>query len=187
MERNERYQIGLLIHDVSRLRRTAFDHLLRPLRITRSQWWVLTGVSRHGSAGITQTELARLLSLGTVALGSLIDRLEIRHYVSRRTHPTDRRTTIIRLTPKGSAILELTTAIAVSENSKVMKGISMWRQRELAAIFDQMKLNLIALEAVPQSRSIRKRDRLNGLSSASSAGSHDAYIRDHFADEPRKT
>src|SRR5260370_31973343 len=85
MKRNERIRIGFLIHDVSRLRRTAFDQRMKPLGLTRSQWWVLSGVSRHGDSGVTQTELANVLDLGKVALGGLIDRLEERGFVKRHT------------------------------------------------------------------------------------------------------
>ena len=39
-------RLGFLIHDVSRLRRSAFDRCLKPLNVTRSQWWVLAYLSR---------------------------------------------------------------------------------------------------------------------------------------------
>src|SRR5260221_6759654 len=106
MKPNERIRIGFLVHDVSRLRRTAFDHWLNPLVITRSQWWILTGVSRLGDKGIPQTELAKVLDLGKVALGGLIDRLEERGYVERRDHAADRRLNLVHLTKSGTAILE---------------------------------------------------------------------------------
>ena len=41
------FRIGFLIHDVSRLRRTVVDKALRPIGVTRSQWWVLANLSRH--------------------------------------------------------------------------------------------------------------------------------------------
>ena len=45
MPRNERpFRLGFLIHDVSRLRRTVVDKALRPLGVTRSQWWVLANL-----------------------------------------------------------------------------------------------------------------------------------------------
>ncbi len=67
-------RLGFLIHDVSRLRRSAFDRCLKPLNVTRSQWWVLAYLSRED--GMTQTQLAEELDLGKVAIGGLIDRLE---------------------------------------------------------------------------------------------------------------
>jgi DNA-binding MarR family transcriptional regulator len=67
-------RLGFLIHDVSRLRRSAFDRCLKPLNVTRSQWWVLAYLSRED--GMTQSQLAEELDLGKVAVGGLIDRLE---------------------------------------------------------------------------------------------------------------
>jgi len=152
MRRNERIRIGFLIHDVSRLRRTAFDQRLKPLEITRSQWWVLAGVSRHGDQGITQTDLARVLDLGKVALGGLIDRLEDRGFVERRADERDRRINRVFLTRKGNQVLDRMTKIGMDMNTKVMRGISLERQHLLAVTLHQMKQNLIALDTVPGSR-----------------------------------
>jgi len=155
MKRNERIRIGFLIHDVSRLRRTAFDQRMKPLGITRSQWWVLTGVSRHGQAGIAQTELAQVLDLGKVALTGLIDRLEKRGFVERRPDPADRRVNNVHLTPKGNAVLAKMRRVGMEMNSKVMKGISLQQQHDLAAALHTMKANLIAMDVVPGAKQRR--------------------------------
>ena len=59
-------RIGFLVHDVSRMRRTLFDQAMKPLGITRSQWWVLSQLSRHVRTGMLQTDLARDLDVGKV-------------------------------------------------------------------------------------------------------------------------
>jgi DNA-binding MarR family transcriptional regulator len=155
MKRNERIRIGFLIHDVSRLRRTAFDQRMKPLDITRSQWWVLSGVSRHGEDGITQTELANVLDLGKVALGGLIDRLEERGFVERRADADDRRINRVFLTRKGNTVLDQMAKIGMDMNAKVMKGISLTRQHLLARILHHMKENLVGLDTVPGAKAKR--------------------------------
>src|SRR2546428_12526826 len=80
-------RLGFLIHDVSRLRRSAFDRCLKPLNVTRSQWWVLAYLSRED--GMTQSQLAEELDLGKVAVGGLIDRLEKAGLVRRDPDATD--------------------------------------------------------------------------------------------------
>src|SRR5258705_4184032 len=82
-------RLGFLIHDVSRLRRSAFDRCLKPLNVTRSQWWVLAYLSRED--GMTQSQLAEELDLGKVAVGGLIDRLEKTGLVRRDADATDPR------------------------------------------------------------------------------------------------
>ena len=71
---NTSLRFGFLIHDVSRLRRVVVDRALKPLGITRSQWWVLAFLSRRD--GMTQTALAADLDLTKVAIGGLLDRME---------------------------------------------------------------------------------------------------------------
>ncbi|RYD91977.1 MAG: MarR family transcriptional regulator, partial [Sphingomonadales bacterium] len=66
-------RLGFLIHDVSRLRRTVTDRALRPLGITRSQWWVLAYLSRRD--GMTQSALAADLDLTKVGVGGLVSRM----------------------------------------------------------------------------------------------------------------
>jgi len=158
MKRNERIRIGFLIHDVSRLRRTAFDQRMKSLNITRSQWWVLSGVSRHGNKGIAQTDLACVLDLGKVALGGLITRLEERGFVQRRPDDEDLRINRVHLTRKGDSILVKMARISMEMNAKVMKGIKQKEQRVLAQTLHTMKVNLIGLDAVPGS-GIKRRKR----------------------------
>jgi DNA-binding MarR family transcriptional regulator len=177
MQRNERIRIGFLIHDVSRLRRTAFDQRMKPLGITRSQWWVLTGVSRHGEAGITQTELAKVLDLGKVALGGLIDRLEERGFVQRRADVQDRRINRVYLMPKGNNVLEKMQKVGIEMNAKVMSGISLDQQHVLAEMLHTMKANLIAMDVVPGAK--ERRNSGKGLTPVRSRRTGDG-----FADGP---
>ena len=53
-------RLGFLMHDVSRLRRSVFNEFMKPLGVTRSQWWVLAHLSRHD--GMNQTDLANVLA-----------------------------------------------------------------------------------------------------------------------------
>ena len=157
MTRIERNRIGSLIHDVSRLKRTAFDHLMKPLRVTRSQWWVLSGLSDHGDRGITQTSLARVLDLGKVALGGIVERLEARGLVKRRADPADQRINRVFLTRKGIQVLHRVSRIGKALDVRVMRGVPVARQRMLAQCLNVMKANLVALDAVPGSR-VQSRD-----------------------------
>src|SRR3546814_1021835 len=72
----KQFRFGFLVHDVSRMRRTLFDQVMKPLGITRSQWSVLAWLSRGGNEGVMQVDLARQLDVGKVTIGGLIDRLE---------------------------------------------------------------------------------------------------------------
>jgi MarR family transcriptional regulator for hemolysin len=152
MARNERpFRIGFLIHDVSRLRRTVVDKALRPLGVTRSQWWVLANLSRHNGGGMMQTELSKVMDVGKVTLGGLIDRLEASGYVERQPEPGDRRAKRVVMTPKGIKLLGRIQKIGTVVNAEIMTGISANDILRTERVLHKMKQQLIAMDAVPGS------------------------------------
>jgi DNA-binding MarR family transcriptional regulator len=143
------FRIGFLIHDVSRLRRTVVDKALRPIGVTRSQWWVLANLSRHDGAGMMQTELAKVMDVGKVTLGGLIDRLESGGLVKREADPQDRRAKRVVMTPRGSKLLSEIQVIAKVVNGQIMSGISKTDIMRTEALLYKMKQQLISMDAVP--------------------------------------
>jgi DNA-binding MarR family transcriptional regulator len=111
---NSGLRFGFLIHDVSRLRRIVVDRALKPLGITRSQWWVLAFLSRHD--GMTQTSLANDLDLTKVAIGGLLDRMEAAGYVERRADPNDGRARRVYLTDAGEKLV-----VTIRENVEAVE------------------------------------------------------------------
>jgi DNA-binding MarR family transcriptional regulator len=100
---NSGLRFGFLIHDVSRLRRIVVDRSLRPLGITRSQWWVLAFLSRRD--GMKQAALANDLDLTRVAIGGLLDRLEAGGFIERRADASDGRARRVFLTRAGAKLV----------------------------------------------------------------------------------
>lgn len=150
MAKEERpFRIGFLIHDVSRLRRTVVDKALKPLGVTRSQWWVLANLSRHNGKGMMQTELAKLMDVGKVTLGGLIDRLETSGYVARQADPTDRRAKRVVMTTKGTKLLAEIQHVAEEVNAQIMGGIGARDVLRAEEVLHKMKQQLIAMDAVP--------------------------------------
>lgn len=96
-------RFGFLIHDVSRLRRIVVDRALKPVGITRSQWWVLSFLGRRD--GMTQTALAADLDLTKVAIGGLLDRMEGSGFIERRPDQRDGRIKRVYLTTAGTRFL----------------------------------------------------------------------------------
>jgi len=147
---NRDLRLGFLIHDVSRLRRIAFDLLMKPMGVTRSQWWVLAYVSRHD--GMVQTELAALLDVGKVTLGGLVDRLESSKLVERRPDPADRRAKRIHLTAAAQKLLMDMRNAEDRMNARILRGISAKQRSELTEMLTKIKDNLAdvaAAQALP--------------------------------------
>ncbi len=134
-------QLGYLIHDVSRLKRTAFDRYIKELKATRSQWWVLAYVSRKD--GMAQTQLAEQLGVGKVAIGGLIDRLERSGLATRVLDEEDRRIKRIFLTPKGQRLVGRLREASMYFNQRVLEGVSDADLDVTAQVLRKLKKNLI--------------------------------------------
>lgn len=118
----QQFTFGYLVHDVSRIRRTVMDQMMRPYDITRSQWSVLTTLSRGGNDGMMQVDLARLMEVGKVTVGGLVDRLEESGHVERRADATDRRAKRVFITEQGFSLIGLMVEVASQMNQRVLAG-----------------------------------------------------------------
>ena len=123
-KRSGEFRLGFLIHDVSRLRRTLFDREMRPLGVTHAQWWTLAQLSRGGSAGMAQAELARLLGLGKVAVSGMVERLEAAGLVERRPDPANGRIKRVLMTPRGRETIDRMRRIGRAVNAAVFDGLT---------------------------------------------------------------
>ena len=135
-------RLGFLIHDVSRLRRSAFDRCLKPLNVTRSQWWVLAYLSRED--GMTQSQLAEELDLGKVAVGGLIDRLEKSGLLRRDADASDRRVNRVFLEPKSKQLIAKMRKVNHRMNEQILDGLADTKLEVAAITLAAMKRNLLS-------------------------------------------
>lgn len=138
---NWELRLGFLVHDVSRLRRSLIDRFLKPLNVTRSQWWVLAFLSRRD--GLSQVALAEELDLGKVALGGLIDRLEANGLVERRPDPVDRRVKRVFLTKAGGKLMKDIRASSAQAEDLILAGIDDDDLKATVRALRGMKANLL--------------------------------------------
>jgi DNA-binding MarR family transcriptional regulator len=97
-----RRQIGLVIHEVARLRRVVVNRRLRPIGITRSQAYLLAFLIERD--GMTQAALADDLEVTRVAIGSLLSRMEANGLVRRRDDDIDARLKRVYLSKAGQKV-----------------------------------------------------------------------------------
>ncbi|MGQ0530757.1 MAG: MarR family winged helix-turn-helix transcriptional regulator [Panacagrimonas sp.] len=114
--------LGFLIHDVSRMRRSSYDQFMKPLGITRAQWWVLAHLSRHD--GMMQTQLADVLEVGKASLGDVIEGLESAGWVDRRPDPSDKRAKRVYLTKPAQTLIKRMTKMEHEFNSQILMDLS---------------------------------------------------------------
>src|SRR5579862_10200 len=94
----------ILLNDVARLMRTRFDQRAGTRGMTRAQWVILARLARQ--PGLSQNEMAAICEVEPITVGRLIDRLEARGFVERRSDPTDRRIRRLHLLPPSQPILD---------------------------------------------------------------------------------
>ncbi len=135
-------RLGYLIHDVSRLRRSAFDRCMKPLNVTRSQWWVLAYLSRQD--GMTQSQLAEELDIGKVAVGGLIDRLEKAQFLRREADPGDRRVNRVFLESKSKQLIARMRKVNHKMNAQILAGLADDKLEATAVALGAIKANLLA-------------------------------------------
>ncbi len=110
-------RLSFLMHDVSRMRRSAYDQYMKPLGITRAQWWVLAHLSRHD--GMMQTQLAEVLEVGKASLGDVIESLEAAGWVDRRPDQMDKRAKRVFLTKLAHSLIKRMTVMEVEFNDQI--------------------------------------------------------------------
>lgn len=137
-------RLGFLMHDVSRLRRSVFDEFMKPMAMTRSQWWILAHLSRHD--GMIQSDLANVLDIGKAALGGLIDRLEVSKFIERRADDTDRRVKRIYLTAKGTQIISEMRSRSHDMSERILDGLDTEARNALVDMLSLVKRNLLTIK-----------------------------------------
>jgi DNA-binding MarR family transcriptional regulator len=135
-------RIGVLVHDVARMRKTIFDQAVKEMGITRAQWWALSNLSRHKTEGMNQSDLARALNVGKPTIGGLIDRLTEKGMVERRSHGDDRRVKNIYITDHGYDLIHYMSPIAANLNTVFLEGIPDKDIRVAEAVLQKLKDNL---------------------------------------------
>ena len=131
--------VGYLIGDVSRMIRTVYDRRVEPLGLTRAQWRVMTRLNRLEYC--TQTKLATELEIEKPTLGKLIERLEAKGWVERRSDPDDARSKIVYLTPVAHPLLQAMHSEAEEVVAGIFAGVSAAEAKRLYTILDHIKGN----------------------------------------------
>lgn len=123
-------------HEASGLQGEAFD--------------VLASLRRAGSPyQLSPTQLYREMMLTSGAMTNRIDRLEESELVARRPDPHDRRGTLVRLTPRGKALIDTATTAHVANEERLLAALSAREQQQLTELLRKLLVSLDDTEAQP--------------------------------------
>ena len=127
--------------------RRAYEIRLADLDLNLSQASLLAFLFEAGP--LTQSRLASRLGMGRAATGLVIDALEARELIERRTNPEDRRAWLIALRPEGIRIIEPIFEIDTALRSELRIGISRSERHQLAGLLLRLQSNLAAVLITP--------------------------------------
>ncbi len=131
-----------LLHDLARHLRQDADRRAATHGMTRAQWVILFHVDRN--PGLSQKELAEILEVEPITVARLIDRLEARAMVERRTDKSDRRLWRLHLLPAAMPVLDQLRNERAAMFAMVAAGLD---ERALDIVTEtlcRMKANVVA-------------------------------------------
>ncbi len=133
--------ILILLHDVARTLRTRFDQKARASHaMTRAQWIILSRLDRQ--PGMSQNEMAAICEVEPITVARLIDRLEARGLVERRSDPSDRRIKRLHLLAAAKPILETIASAREFMRERISVGIDDKTRETLTDALLTIKENL---------------------------------------------
>ena len=108
-----------------------YGDLIKSLGITLGEFDVLATLRRNGKRGVlTPKEIARVAMISPSGLTNRLTRLENMGHIDRQMDPTDRRSSLVRLTAKGAKTADVAIERLSAEMNAVFHGLN---KRDLEA------------------------------------------------------
>lgn len=111
---------------------------LEPFGLTFARYEALMLLYLSSKGSLPMGKIGERLQVHPTSVTSLIDRLERSGYVNRIPHPSDRRTTLAKLTKPGRSTAERATEVLNADRFG-MRALSTGSQEELIETLDQIR------------------------------------------------
>lgn len=125
--------------------REVADRNLQKYNLTAAQLDVLIYLKCSKEEEIHQRQIENWFQLKNPTVTGLLNRLEEKGFIVRRTKPSDRRYRVIELTPKGEQLLGEMWEEARSMENRIYDSLSEEEQKVLEALLDRILNNLSEL------------------------------------------
>ncbi len=127
----EAMRVALGINVVTAQYSEIYGDLIKSLGITLGEFDVLATLRRNGKRGVlTPKEIARVAMISPRGLTNRLTRLENMGHIDRQMDPTDRRSSLVRLTVKGAKTADIAIERLSGEMNAVFHGLN---KRDLEA------------------------------------------------------
>jgi MarR family 2-MHQ and catechol resistance regulon transcriptional repressor len=115
------------------------DRFFSQFGLTDAQFNILMILNDYGGEGMSQQGLSEHLIVTKSNMVGLVDRLEKTGYVKRKSHPTDRRSYQVMLTPKGREMVEKIKKSYFREVDRMMRVLTDSQKRSLILSMEKLR------------------------------------------------
>ena len=131
--------IGLYNSLIKRLER-----VFAPFNISVSKFNILM-VIKHQSPkeGISQVDIGSKLIVGDANIAKIANKLFEQGYITRKENPKDRRYNLLKITPKGSKLLDDVWIIYLNEVEKLTKSLTKKDKKQIIEILSKWNKEII--------------------------------------------
>ncbi len=116
------------------------NHILKPYNLTMEQLYLLQILS-ESDTGLPQNKISEKALKTPANITRIMDRLERKSLVARKTCPNDRRVFLVELTEHGHLLQHEATVIMECFFSKIYSGIDAEALKTLKRVLDIMRAN----------------------------------------------
>ena len=141
MRQSSTQRVGQLLAVAAQAAQTLATDRLTPLGLSPRAWGVLSTLVESGPR--TQIALATATGTDRTAMVYLLDELERDGLVERVRNPDDRRSYLIHLTRKGSALQRKAAAELAGQTETLLEPLSAAERRQLVALLGKLADNWI--------------------------------------------
>lgn len=137
--------LGRLLECALLINRDRLNPLFARFNLQTGEFDVLATLRRSGKPyALTPTALYEVLMISSGGMTSRIDRLEKAGLIKRRKHPTDRRGTLVALTPNGKTLIDELLAQHVENERNVLSALDAGEQEQLSDLLAKLLSSLAA-------------------------------------------
>lgn len=137
------YPLGRVIYFMAQDIRNVAEKVLAPYELTLEQFQVLKILSSE--RGLTQRQLGQETNKTPANMTRILDRLEGKSLITRKTDPGDRRVYLIYLTGKALSLLDDVSGVFELFSIRLHQGITKEMQQVTRKVLEIMGANLTSM------------------------------------------
>jgi MarR family transcriptional regulator, lower aerobic nicotinate degradation pathway regulator len=127
---------GYLFRRMQQIAVAIFVEECRPYDLTPVQYAALVAIRTH--PGIDATRLSSVIAFDRSTLGSVIERLEAKHYIERKPAREDKRVKLLHLTGQGTALLHEIMPSVDRAQARMLQPLKSVDRKTLMALMTQL-------------------------------------------------